>query len=218
MAGLPGPFPKRLNAQSYEAAHKLLQEISLAVFAEDLEDNFLHRGWLQRWLEKIPDYLDWQMAREESGEVDTVEASLSCSGFAPNLELHGRLDRIDRLHGAMAVVDYKTGSIAKEEEVLSGEAVQLPFYALLAEQQGLTVTQVEYLALEEKKLGSRVVLQDQELTQLQGANAKRLKELQREMNGAQGLPAWGDEKVCRYCPMEGLCRRSTWSLEVEEEQ
>ncbi len=213
VAGLPGPFPKRLERQTRDEAQRLLEQISQAVFAEDLEDNFLHRGWLQRWLEKVPAYLDWQLAREESGRVDTVEADLRTDGFAPNLELHGRLDRIDRQGEAMAVVDYKTGSIATEEEVLNGEAIQLPFYAVLARHRDIDVRQVEYLALDGTKLGSKVVLQEGELEQLSNDVAERLKGLQMEMAASQGLPAWGDEKVCGYCQMEGLCRRPSWPRE-----
>jgi ATP-dependent helicase/nuclease subunit B len=210
---LPGPFVRVINSQSRDAAQQLLEEISHAVFADDLEDNFLHRGWLQRWLEKIPHYLDWQISREEAGRVDTVEADLRTEGFAPELELQGRLDRIDQQHDELAVVDYKTGTIPAEAEVLSGEAVQLPFYALLAQQRQLPVNQVEYLALEGRKLGSQVVLQGEELERLRDASAERLITLQREMVQSRGLPAWGDETVCRYCHMEGLCRRSAWPLE-----
>jgi ATP-dependent helicase/nuclease subunit B len=215
---LPGPFVNRLDARSRHSAQALLEEISRTVFAEDMEDNFLHRGWLQRWLDKIPDYLDWQIAREQAGRVDTVEADLRTEGFAPNLELQGRLDRIDQQHDGLAVVDYKTGGIANEEEVLNGEAIQLPFYALLASHHQLAVTQVEYLALDDKKLGSKVVLRDDVLQQLSNDIGERLKGMQLEMADAQGLPAWGDEKVCGYCSMEGLCRRGAWPAETPREQ
>jgi ATP-dependent helicase/nuclease subunit B len=213
VAGLPGPFSGKLDARSRHRAQALLEEISHAVFAVDLEDNFLHRGWLQRWLEKIPDYLDWQLQREEEGTVESVEVELRTEGFAPHLELQGRIDRIDRLQGGVALLDYKTGGMASEEEVLSGEAVQLPFYALLAHHRQLPVAQVEYLALDGKKLDSKVVLRDEALTQLSTGVGERLKGLQAQMGNAQGLPAWGDERVCGYCPMEGLCRRSAWPAE-----
>jgi ATP-dependent helicase/nuclease subunit B len=214
VAGLPGPLRGKLDDRSRHGAQLLLEEISRAVFAVDLEDNFLHRGWLQRWLEKIPDYLDWQILREQEGGVESVEVELRTEGFAPNLELQGRLDRIDRLQEGMALLDYKTGGIASEEEVLSGEAVQLPFYALLAGHQQPAVAQVEYLALDGNKLGSRVVLRDAPLTQLSREIGERLKGLQRQMAEGQGLPAWGDEGVCGYCSMEGLCRRSVWPMQT----
>ena len=116
----------------------------------------------------------------------------------------------------MAVVDYKTGGIASEEEVLSGEAVQLPFYALLARHFQHPVSQVEYLSLDSDKLGSRVVLHDEELTGLSDAIGERLKSLQTEMAEASGLPAWGDEITCSYCNMEGVCRRSSWDNDRPE--
>jgi ATP-dependent helicase/nuclease subunit B len=216
VAGLPGPFARRLDAQSRHSAQVMLEQISRAVFAVDLEDNFLHRGWLQRWLEKIPDYLDWQLAREEVAQVDTVEADLRTEGFAPHLELQGRLDRIDRQQNGMALLDYKTGGMACEAEVLSGEAIQLPFYTLLARHLQLPVTQVEYLALDGNKLGSKVVLRDEALEQLSDGIGERLKQLQTAMASGQGLPAWGDESICGYCPMEGLCRRAAWPAETEQ--
>ncbi|MCW8917778.1 MAG: PD-(D/E)XK nuclease family protein [Gammaproteobacteria bacterium] len=213
VAGLPGPFRGKLDERSRHRAQLLLEEISRAVFAVDLEDNFLHRGWLQRWLEKIPGYLDWQLQREQEGEVESVEVELCTEGFAPQLELQGRIDRIDRQQEGVALLDYKTGGMASEEEVLSGEAVQLPFYALLADHRQLPVAQVEYLALDGNKLASKVVLRDAALAQLRTETGERLQGLQRQMANGQGLPAWGDEGVCGYCPMEGLCRRGTWPTE-----
>ena len=127
---------------------------------------------------------------DDAGVVGVApEADLRTEGFAPNLELQGRLDRIDKQNDAMAVVDYKTGGMASEEEVLSGESIQLPFYALLATRQQFAVTQVEYLALDGNKLGSKVVLRDDELAQLREGIGERLKAIQGEMAGSQGLPA-----------------------------
>ncbi|MDH5785631.1 MAG: PD-(D/E)XK nuclease family protein [Chromatiales bacterium] len=212
MKGLPGPFCKRLEMNTLAEGQQLLESISQAVFARDLEDNFLHRGWLQRWLERIPDYLAWQMEREQSGRVEEVELEITTEGFDPTLELSGRLDRVDRRHQAHAVVDYKTGATATAEEVLSGEAVQLPFYALLAQYSQYHVEQVEYLALDGRKVESRSTLQGDELNQLRDETAERLRTLQREMEAAVVLPAWGDEGVCGYCQMEGVCRRGSWPL------
>ncbi len=213
--GLPGPFARQLDRQTFAQARNLLETISREVFAEDMEDNFLHRGWLQRWLERVPDYLEWQLQREQLAKVSETESQLQSKGFAPNLELHGRLDRIDKLSQGVAIIDYKTGTIPSEEEVLSGEAVQLPFYSLLASQQA-TVSQVEYLTLDDKRLGSRVVLQGEQLAELSDEIGRRLRQLQDEMTMARGLPAWGDIRVCGHCRMEGLCRRSTWPAEQSE--
>lgn len=207
--GLPGPFSGRLTAARQDEADALLRRISQAVFAADLEDNFLHRGWLQRWLEKIPAYLDWQLEREAKWRVDAVEIKATRQLPHPGITLQGRLDRIDSDGAQQAVVDYKTGHIPEPEEVESGEAVQLPFYALLAE-EGAAVNEVAYLALDQEKIKEKVALQDGELHALSQAIGERLAGLVNEMRAGADFPAWGDEISCGYCPMAGICRRQTW--------
>lgn len=205
--GLPGPFSGRLTAARRNEAEALLQRISEAVFAADLEDNFLHRGWLQRWLEKIPAYLDWQIERESLWQVAAVEVQTQRD--IPDITLQGRLDRIDHNGAERAIVDYKTGHVPDRGEVESGEAVQLPFYALLAE-EGPAVSEVAYLTLDQEKVKEKVALQDEELLTLRQAVGQRLTGLVREMRDGTRLPAWGDETSCSYCPMGGICRRQSW--------
>jgi ATP-dependent helicase/nuclease subunit B len=31
-----------------------------------------------------------------------------------------------------------------------------------------------------------------------------------EITAGTPLPAWGDEDTCRYCEMDGLCRKQAW--------
>jgi ATP-dependent helicase/nuclease subunit B len=30
------------------------------------------------------------------------------------------------------------------------------------------------------------------------------------MEAGAALPAWGDTDTCRYCDMDGLCRKQAW--------
>ena len=90
---------------------------------------------------------------------------------------------------------------------MSGEEVQLPFYALLADQ---AIQQVEYLSLDGNRFGSRSILQGDELHTLVSQNGERLHIIMDELVNGAPLPAWGDEKTCSYCAMAGICRRSTW--------
>jgi len=54
------------------------------------------------------------------------------------LDFRGSIDRVDRLHDGLRVIDYKTGSPSKEAEVREGIAtgvlLQLPLYGLAAQQ------------------------------------------------------------------------------------
>jgi len=220
--GLPGPFNATITSNNKPAAIKCLNEITSAVFARDLEDNFLHRGWLKRWQEKIPAYVEWQLDRQQQWQVKSTE--LNVTREHDQITLHGRLDRVDAStdmdSGApiVSIVDYKTGIIPKNTDVLSGESVQLPFYALLAEHAGReTVTQVEYLALDTaiKKGAAPTVkaigaLETETLDTLMKSTATRLNLLVDQITTGTPMPAWGDDITCEYCQMSGICRRETW--------
>jgi ATP-dependent helicase/nuclease subunit B len=213
--GLPGPFTGRLSSARRDEAERLLRRISQQVFAKDLEDNFLHRGWLQRWLDKIPAYLDWQMAREAQWQVRAVELQAEQQQPFAGITLHGRLDRIDSNGEQQAIVDYKTGHIPSQEEVESGEAIQLPFYALLAAADQPT-EEVMYLGLDKERIQDKVTLQGDALAQLSGATGERLTGLVGAIRGGAALPAWGDDIQCGFCTMGGICRRQAWVADTKK--
>jgi ATP-dependent helicase/nuclease subunit B len=202
----PGPFHQTITVANRDAAIACLHDISQAVFAKDLEDNFMHRGWLQRWRQIIPQYIDWQINRAENWQVIATETAREKP--YRGLMLKGRIDRIDRSSDGVGIVDYKTGTTPQQEAVLNGEEVQLPFYALLTDD---AVHQVEYLSLDANRFGSRTVLQGNELHAVVGQNGERLNTLMIEIALGAALPAWGDELTCRYCTMAGICRRSAWT-------
>ena len=205
-AGLPGPFGHALTENHRGAAIALLEEIAQRVFAKDLEDNFLHRGWLKRWLALIPAYVDWQIARARDWAVTQTELGLERE-LVPGLTLSGRIDRLDRAGEAAALIDYKTGASATQEEVESGEAVQLTSYALLID----NVRRVEYLQLgARQQVKSGATLEGQALDTLRQAVGERLVTLHRALREGAALPAWGDRRTCRYCEMSGVCRRAAW--------
>lgn len=207
--GLPGPAPVPLTMDKRDEAVDLLARISLAVFEKDLEDNFEHRGWLVRWQAIIPAYVDWEIARARVWRPAAVELK----GEAPGAgyKLTGRLDRLDRGPAGTAVVDYKTGYAPDEEDVLLGEAVQLPFYALLLQEMP---ARVEYVPLEKNAVGSRWALEGNALALLAGAIEQRLALLMTEIRAGVPLPAWGDEESCSRCAVSGVCRRAVWRAET----
>ena len=204
--GLPGPFAQPFSVQTRAAAIDLLQRIASAVFARDLEDNFQHRGWLKRWWRLIPSYVDWQIKRAADWQVRQVEVRVE-QAFGAAGVLKGRLDRIDGDGQHVSILDYKTGRIPKQGEIDAGEAIQLPFYALLSE---APVAQVDYLKLDGDRVARAGGLGGDALAELQVAVATRLQSLQSAVRAGQALPAWGDPDTCRYCPMGGLCRRDAW--------
>ncbi|RJQ46535.1 MAG: DNA helicase [Gammaproteobacteria bacterium] len=219
VAGLPGPFDQPVTAATRAAAIALLEEISHALFAADLKTSFAHRAWLKQWLSSIPHYIEWQIARETGWCFDAAEVALTRADLCQPHTLNGRLDRMDRRlpvrrtqtgGDELAIVDYKTGVAPKQQDVIAGEAVQLPFYSWLA---GDRVTRVEYLLLEKDGVSSGACVEGEELTGLRDQAAARFVSLVATLHAGAELPAWGDARTCARCDMQGVCRKQVWSAD-----
>lgn len=204
---LPGPWTERISETNRGQALALLHTISDAVFAPALRDNFQARGWLQQWLDCLSPYLDWLIARQSDWRLEAVEVSAECN-ITPHLRLRGRIDRIDRQADVVAVVDYKTGQVPARQALVTGEAVQLPSYALLVDDE---VAQLEYLQLGNAGVKAGAAIEGEPLRHLLTEVETRLRLLDDALRARAALPAWGDDKVCGYCEFRGLCRRDNWN-------
>ncbi len=211
--GLPGPFKQVITAQTREAAIEVLSSIADRVFAADVEDNFAHHGWLQQWRKQLPDYVEWEIARQQQWQFWRAEVPAQIDIDDGHI-LKGRLDRIDTHADTTAVIDYKTGRLPTKQEVQQGEHVQLPSYALLAQQLGRgNTTQVDYVRFDPREGIKTFSLIEEDLTELSEANLARLQGLIVQIQAGHAMPAWGDEKTCEYCEMKDVCRRQVWGEE-----
>ncbi len=204
---LPGPCRMQLDESNRVEASRLLEQIAEQVFAGDLEDNFMHRGWLQQWKSIIPDYIGWQLERATHYKLRATESIRKVERFTPLHNLRGRIDRIDQHPEGLAVIDYKTGQISNRDAIICGESVQLPFYALLI---GDKVDRCEYLRLDTHGVKSCSVLEGETLRQIARDTGERLKQILTAISDGGRLPAWGDEKSCGHCSLAGVCRRQAW--------
>jgi ATP-dependent helicase/nuclease subunit B len=209
--GYPAAFSTAVSADNRSDAITALEQISNAVFAKELEDNFEHRAWRRRWHAMIPAYIDWQIKRQQAWTFCAAEQQGEIA-LMPGRTLNGRLDRIDRNADGQAILDYKTGGIPRQEEVDHGEAVQLPSYALLTDS---FPQRVEYLKVDDR-ISDRVSLEGEALVKLSAAVKQRLVTVLGEIDAGTPLPAWGDRQTCSYCEMSGLCRQQAWLDEPHE--
>jgi ATP-dependent helicase/nuclease subunit B len=209
--GLPGPWREKLDDGTRPEAEGLLRRISEQVFARDLRRRFLARGWLHRWEQCIPAYLDWELNRAADWKVEATELKKERVYREGNTQitLTGRIDRLDRGRDGYAIIDYKTGAVPARDPVLRGEKIQLPFYALLLEQDN--IARAAFLALEDDDVKEKTALDGEALAMLRNAIRERLLLLKRRLDAGAPLPAWGDMETCRICEMEGLCRRELWT-------
>jgi len=202
---LPAPFPQPVTRANREAALQHLISLSKTVFATDLEDNVQHRGWLQRWLETTGAYIDWLIQRQQEWSIHQLEQNLE-RDIDEHSRIRGRLDRIDQNPQGYSIIDYKTGSTASQQRVDSGEDVQLVSYAKLLE----PVHEVAYLKLDRGEAKIAALLKDEQLDEIKQQSLQRLKSIIEAIRQGQKLHAWGDRDACRYCDMQGLCRKQIW--------
>jgi ATP-dependent helicase/nuclease subunit B len=212
---LPGPFTDKLTEQNRDQAINHLVMISEAVFKQDMEDNTLHRSWLHRWMQHVPAYINWQIKQQQDWSIGETEKQCEVTLNDIDLTLYGRLDRIDthvEQNSHHCIIDYKTGSSARQADVDCGEDVQLASYALLA---GDT-SSVMYLSLDEGNgaVRTRASLEGEDLRSLTHDVRERLQTVVNMGRDGKPLPAWGDEKTCGYCDFTGLCRKKVWGGEI----
>lgn len=191
---------------SRDAVRSVLLEVTEQTFASALALNLEASAWKSRWDQKIDSYLDWQERRERDGWR-------WCAGEVwweqplARRRLLGRVDRIDRRGNELAVLDYKTQRRQSVQQRVAspGEDVQLPFYAMLAEQP---VTDGVYVALDDEKISS--LPPKAAMDELMTLNRARLGSLMQALESGDKMPANGAERACEYCEMRGLCRRQHW--------
>jgi ATP-dependent helicase/nuclease subunit B len=188
---------------------EMLTDIAQAVFASDIRENILARGWLLRWQDTIQPYIEWQLAREPIWSTMAAELPQrhAYEDGATALTLTARIDRLDQGENGYAIIDYKTGSVPALAGVLAGEHIQLPFYSLVIDRP---VAQALYLDLSGSKALDKTKLEDHSLNTLVEQVRTRLWVIYAAIRRGTGLPAWGDDNVCLHCPMQGMCRKEMW--------
>ncbi len=205
--GLMKPMSHQLDTANRQQAIDHMIALSQQVFEKDLEDTVQHRGWLKRWLKTIPDYIDWQIQHQQNWSIYQLEQHQEAL-LNSQLRIHGRLDRVDQQPGTKhySIIDYKTGKAPTQKDIDTGEDIQLISYASLLK----PVSRVEYLSLDNGRVKTESFLEDEKLDNLKTQGQKRLTDLVEAMHQGTPLPAWGDQKTCQYCTMQGLCRKQIW--------
>ena len=203
-------FDKPLTEENRSSAEAFLSRLSEKIFLQDLDNNVLHRSWLYRWKKHIPSYIDWQLRHQADWAIFQNEKMLETE-LDGSVKIYGFLDRVDRNreNNTHAIIDYKTGMTARQQDVDSGENVQLSTYALLDD----TASEVSYLSLDSsyQKVETKSCLSGEDLRINCEHNRSRVLEIFDQMKNRTPLTAWGDDDVCRYCDFSGLCRKQEWT-------
>ena len=196
----------QVSALSEDEALSILRACTEAAFAPAVDKNFLDVGWRQRWENRLPDYLAWQLKREAVG-WRWADAEIMVSRALPlagggRVELYGRIDRIDRnANGEAALLDYKTQSAQTIRKQLDN--VQLASYALMH-----AATEAAYVMLDDVAVDAKSPVEGEELAVQATAQGERLATVFDAMRAGAPLTAHGIDRVCNNCEMLGLCRKT----------
>jgi ATP-dependent helicase/nuclease subunit B len=167
------------------------------------------------WPQVRASYLAWLTQHEAEGwQFDQAELSQKITHpHDDDLQLVGRLDRVDRLsRGPMAgtayVLDYKTESsqASKNKVKTPMEDTQLAFYAALLGEDDLHAAYIN-LAERDCKTTPQPDIMAARDALLHGIAG----DVQRIHAGA-ALPALGEGSACDFCAARGLCRKDMWTL------
>jgi probable DNA repair protein len=184
-----------------------------------------------RWLEtRALELLDCDLARP-AFDVESIEAPHTVQ--IGGLELHLRLDRVDRLaDGTLAVIDYKTGGDAEPKSWLD-ERPKLPQLPLYVEAVGAErVSAVAFGKVRAGSTGYAGLARDP--LAFPGCSAtpkgyaswdvllaewhRRLETLAREYAAGDARLAPDPRHACRYCHLPSLCRIGDTRVAVDAEE
>lgn len=162
-----------------------------------------------------PRYIAWLHARDAAGarwQASELECRVRPASLA-GTELHGVIDRIDRVEGgaALELIDYKTGSADGLRRRVRDrqEDTQLAFYAALQAEASPLPLRAMYLAMDGGKAPEEIVhaeIADSARRLVDGLAADLAR-----LRGGAGLPALGESPTCDHCEARGLCRRDHWA-------
>ncbi|MDD4935757.1 MAG: double-strand break repair protein AddB [Acidiphilium sp.] len=110
-------------------------------FERQLRAPRLRRALEAFWRVRLERIAGWIVAIERErieqlGVADAIAVERPGEWRPTPFAVTGKVDRIERRGGAMAIIDYKTGSPATDPAVESGAAPQLPLEAVIAEAGG----------------------------------------------------------------------------------
>lgn len=225
-------YPQPGQADPAELERKLQGYINAAFdhHRNNFDTPVEHELQVRRARRTARKYVEWLVAQARRAPFTVVGCELSAELQLEGFDFIGYIDRLDRDDetGAVAVMDYKTGSIATSateyrEKVRKFKDFQLPFYYWARTEEGDRVSRLALIPLKDALLDVRPVTLEVvpiasepgrsnattgviPITELERART-RMVEICRELT-SQTISAFGvagDASACTYCAYTLAC-------------
>lgn len=183
--------------------------------------------WWPRFVRAADWFIATEAASRKAGHVPLAHEEYGEMLLPGGFTLHAKADRIDRVEGGLAIIDYKTGGIPSKTEQERGFSVQLPLEAAIARAGGFkkvppaAVKQLAFWHITGKEEAGNVVEFRKGADPTQLANEAldgltRLLDRFRDEEMSYLAQPHGDMKP-RYSDYLHLARVKEWGSQDEEE-
>lgn len=131
-------FTAKFPLELPDDAEECLIAIAREVLGETMETPDLLHYWWPRFLRIAA----WFVAHENGWRDDAkfleseIKGNIDIDVDGQGFNLHGTADRVDRMHGGYALIDYKTGGSFSKKALKEGALPQLPLEALILARGG----------------------------------------------------------------------------------
>ena len=216
-------FKKPLTRDNYTDAVSCLREIVIAEFAERniktpswqaMQNGYLGEGGLESSIEKI---IGLEIGFYNEGyrtPEEWLERNVTAKIGDEEFTVSGRVDRvmINERTREFRVVDYKTGKVKSQKDLIEGKALQIPLYTEgVAQETGFTAKPGTYLKISDDEISDKNLYFS---GGKQKVNLEEIRDLARETcltirgmmkKGQCGLVS-AYECPDAYCPYKRICR------------
>ncbi len=127
-------FPLKLP----DNAEEELIAIAKNILEKRLEAPELMRYWWPKFLKIAAWFIEHERSWREGAKFfkSEIKGGIDIDIAGAPFNLHGTADRIDRMHGGYAVIDYKSGGSFSKKALKSGALPQMPLEALILSKGG----------------------------------------------------------------------------------
>lgn len=240
LENLHAEYPEPGRVDPDELQRKLLGYLNASFdrHRNNFETPVEHELQLRRARRTGRKYVQWLVSEARRAPFTVVGCELSAELQIEGFDFIGYIDRLDRDNstGAVAVIDYKTGSIAASaaeyrEKVRRFKDFQLPFYYWARTAQGDRVSRLALIPLKDALLDVRPIALEVipvprdvvrsssptgviPIEELEAAR-QRMVELCRELTSGQtsSFPVTADASACTYCVYAISCIDRPYPME-----